>query len=123
MKAPGSNRDSVQAYEHRAEKKELNREFHEVFDANGDGVLDLDEIVDLFSPSQHSHAISEAYELVFEADANGDHELTLGETKAAARLFHASKLLNWGAAVHTDLEQMYNGMVQRLKRVSTRDEL
>jgi hypothetical protein len=43
----------VQAYEYRAEKKELSREFHEVFDRNGDGVLELDEIIDLFSPSQY----------------------------------------------------------------------
>lgn len=55
MKEAGSNRDSVQAYEHRAEKAELNREFHDVFDANKDGVLSIDEVVELFSPSQHSH--------------------------------------------------------------------
>ena len=76
---PGSNRDSVQAYEHRAEKKELNREFHDVYDANNDGVLSLEEVTELFSPSQHTHAISEAYELMMAADENGDHELSKEE--------------------------------------------
>eukprot|EP00729_Bicosta_minor_P015424 gene15424-5118_t len=61
-------------------------------------------------------AISEAYELMMAADENGDHELSQLEAANSAQLFHASKLFNWGAAVHTDLDQMYQGMAQRLKR-------
>ena len=41
------------------------------------------------------------------ADENGDHELSQLEAAKSAQLFHASKLFNWGAAVHTDLDQMY----------------
>lgn len=54
-------------------------------------------------------AISEAYELMMAADENGDHELSQLEAAKSAQLFHASKLFNWGAAVHTDLDQMYVG--------------
>ena len=43
------------------------------------------------------------------ADENGDHELSQLEAAKSAQLFHASKLFNWGAAVHTDLDQMYVG--------------
>lgn len=129
IKEEGDDRDSVQAYEHRAEEQERLREFKSDFDVNGDEHLDSDEVARLLDPLFETHFLVGAFDLGMVSDSNGDHELDSNEVKMHYQSFRDNHMLDFGRWVSQDagkdLDAMYTTMTERLIRHGTRhkDEL
>ena len=67
-------------------------QFKEHRDANGDGVMDLDEVKAWIIPEDFDHSEAEAKHLVFESDQDQDGKLTKEEILEKYDLFVGSQV-------------------------------
>ncbi len=128
VKEAGANRDSVQAYDFRAESRERRREFTDDLDTNGDALLDVKEVAALLDPRHPAHAAGEAVDIFLVCDMGGDHEVEISEISShqcASHLQKEAKMLHFQGWMATEVAAMYAKMTDRLRRLATRsrDEL
>lgn len=68
-------------------------------DLDGDGFLDREEVRAWIAPKDFDHADSEAKHLIFEADADGDEQLTKDEILLKYDVFVGSQVTDFGEAL------------------------
>lgn len=68
-------------------------------DNDGDGFMDTEEVKNWIMPSDFDHAEAEARHLIYEADADADHQLTKDEILNKYDLFVGSQATDFGEAL------------------------
>ncbi|XP_069774867.1 45 kDa calcium-binding protein isoform X1 [Narcine bancroftii] len=82
--------------------KERRKEFEEVIDADRDGIVTMDELVEYMDPMNEYSALNEAKQMIAVADENQDHYLELEEILKYSEYFTGSKLMNYAQSVHEE---------------------
>lgn len=82
--------------------KERRKEFEDVIDANGNGIVTMEELVEYMDPMNEHSALNEAKQMIAVADENQDHYLELEEILKYSEYFTGSKLMNYAQSVHEE---------------------
>ena len=73
--------------------------FNDHRDENGDGFMDMEEVRKWIMPSEYDPTEAEAKHLLFEADSDGDSQLTKSEILEKYDLFVGSQATDFGEAL------------------------
>lgn len=74
-------------------------QFTQFRDKNKDGVMDEEEVRGWIIPDDYNHAEAEAKHLIYEADSDGDRELTKEEILDKYDVFVGSQATDFGEAL------------------------
>ncbi|XP_068603476.1 45 kDa calcium-binding protein [Brachionichthys hirsutus] len=82
--------------------RDRRKEFQEVIDANGDGIVTMEELEEYMDPMNEHNALNEARQMIAVADENQNGSLELGEILKYSEYFTGSKLMDYARNVHEE---------------------
>ncbi|XP_068160541.1 45 kDa calcium-binding protein [Antennarius striatus] len=82
--------------------RERKKEFQEVIDANGDGIVTMEELEEYMDPMNEHNALNEARQMIAVADENQNNQLELEEILKYSEYFTGSKLMDYARNVHEE---------------------
>ncbi|CAL8276242.1 unnamed protein product [Boreogadus saida] len=82
--------------------RERKKEFLEVIDADGNGIVTMEELEEYMDPMNEYNALNEAKQMIAVADENQNQNLELEEILKYSEYFTGSKLMDYARNVHEE---------------------